>query len=115
MSEVVPIRTATTAAGGGVAAPASAPDGGTSFSAALAKAGTRPKGERTEKVQGHRYLRIVAGPDKGDYLNRSGNARNGDAFRIVQRGGRTFHVYGSGGAHAVFAVPDPSTGGAPAA
>jgi hypothetical protein len=115
MSEVVPIRTATSAVTGGVAAPASSQDGGTSFSAALVKAGTRPKGERTEKVQGHRYLRIVAGPDRGDDLNRSGNARNGDAFRIVQRGGRTFHVYGSAGAHAVFAVPGPSAGGPPAA
>jgi hypothetical protein len=28
-------------------------------------------------------------------LNRTGNARDGEAFRIVQRGGRTFHVYGS--------------------
>jgi hypothetical protein len=26
---------------------------------------------------------------------RSGNAEDGEAFRIVQRGGRTFHVYGS--------------------
>jgi hypothetical protein len=94
--------------------------GGNSFQAALAHARTRPKGEKTEKVSGHDYVKIVAGPDKGEYLNRTGNARDGEAFRIVQRGGRTFHVYGSGEDHKVVELPQrknpgETSGGTPAA
>jgi hypothetical protein len=59
----------------------------------------------------------------GEDLNRSGNARDGEAFRIVQRGGRTFHVYGSDEDHKVFELPHGKTptgsgtptGGSPAA
>jgi hypothetical protein len=59
----------------------------------------------------------------GEYLNRSGNARDGEAFRIVQRGGRTFHVYGSDKDHKVFELPhgkkpagsESPTDGSPAA
>lgn len=40
-----------------------------------------------------------------EHLNRTGNARDGEAFRIVQRGGRTFHVYGSDEDHKVFELP----------
>ena len=69
---------------------------GEGFKAALADASKRPAGEKTEKVAGHHYEKIVAGPDKGHYLNRTGNPRDGEDFQIVQRGGRTFHVYGTG-------------------
>ena len=96
MSEVVSIHSARSATADRGTTHASSQADGTSFSAALAKARSRPKGEKTEKVAGHKYDKVVAGPDKGDYLNRTGNARDGEAFRIVQRGGRTFHVYGSG-------------------
>jgi hypothetical protein len=125
MSEVVSIhsaRSASTATTGKAAAPTSG--SGKSFSAALDEARKPPKGEKSEKVRGHHYDRIVAGPDKGQYLNRTGNARDGEAFRIVQRGGRTFHVYGTGHDHEVFqlphdtksvTVPVPTTGGTPAA
>jgi hypothetical protein len=120
MSEVVSIHSARSATAGRATTPASSEADATSFSAALAKARTRPKGEKTEKVSGHHYERIVAGPDKGEYLNRTGNARDGEAFRIVQRGGRTFHVYGSGEDHKVFELPhrkspDTTSGGTPAA
>jgi hypothetical protein len=92
MSEVTSIhaaRSASTAARS--ANTASHCADGKSFSAALADARRRPKGERTE------------------YLNRTGHAGDGEAFRIVQRGGRTFHVYGSGEDHKVFELPNDMT------
>jgi hypothetical protein len=120
MSEVVSIHSARSATADRESTPASTEAHGNSFSAALANARSRPKGEKTEKVSGHHYEKIVAGPDKGEYLNRTGNARDGEAFRIVQRGGRTFHVYASGEDHKVFELPhgkgpDETSGGTPAA
>ena len=124
MSEVISIhaaRSATTADRSTTTASRSTD--GNSFSAALADARKRPTGEKIENVTGHQYDKIVAGSDKGEYLNRSGNARDGEAFRIVQRGGRTFHVYGSDKDHKVFelragskpAGSESPTGGTPAA
>jgi hypothetical protein len=120
MSEVVSIHSARSATADRSTTDKSSTADGTSFSAALANARSRPKGEKTEKVSGHHYEKIVAGPDKGEFLNRTGNAREGEAFRIVQRGGRTFHVYGSGEDHKVFELPhgknpDATSGGTPAA
>jgi hypothetical protein len=121
MSEVVSIHAARSASTvDRSTTPASSAAAGNSFSAALADARQRPK---VETVTGHHYGKIVAGPDKGEYLNRSGNARDGEAFRIVQRGGRTFHVYGSDADHKVFELPHGKTptgsgtptGGSPAA
>jgi hypothetical protein len=125
MSEVTSIhaaRSASTTARSASAAPTSGD--GKSFTAALSDASKRPEGEKTEKVTGRHYEKIVAGPDKGRYLNRTGNARDGEDFRIVQRGGRVFHVYDINHEHQVFELPhDPSsvtvkassTGGSPAA
>lgn len=125
MSEVSSIhaaRSASTIARSASAAPTTGD--GASFAAALSDAGKRPEGEKTEKVAGRHYEKIVAGPDKGRYLNRTGNARDGEDFRIVQRGGRVFHVYDVNHEHQVFELPhDPSsvtvkassTGGSPAA
>jgi hypothetical protein len=125
MSEVTSIhaaRSASTTARSASAAPT--PGDGRSFTAALSDAAKRPEGEKTEKVAGRHYEKIVAGPDKGHYLNRTGNARDGEDFRIVQRGGRVFHVYDINHEHQVFELPhDPSsvtvkassTGGSPAA
>jgi hypothetical protein len=120
MSEVVSIHAARSATADRGTTHASPQADGNSFSAALADARSRPKGEKTVTVAGHKYDKIVAGPDKGEYLNRTGNARDGDAFRIVQRGGRTFHVYASGEDHKVFELPhgkspDETSGGTPAA
>ena len=121
MSEVVSIHAARSAAAtkSSTSAAHSSSDG-KSFSAALADASKRPKGEKTEKVAGRHYEKIVAGPDKGRYLNRTGNARDGEDFRIVQRGGRTFRVYGLGEDHNVFELPlrkspGSTRGGVPAA
>jgi hypothetical protein len=125
MSEVISIhaaRSASSATRSSAAAPTS--DDGKSFSAALTDASKRPTGEKTEKVDGRHYEKIVAGPDKGRYLNRTGKTRDGEDFRIVQRGGRTFHVYDVDHDHQVFELPhDPKsgtgktseTGGSPAA
>jgi hypothetical protein len=120
MSEVISIHAARSATADRSTTNASSSADGNSFSAALATARSRPKGEKTEKVSGHHYEKIVAGPDKDEYLNRTGNARDGEAFRIVQRGGRTFHVYASGEDRKVFELPhgkspDATSGGTPAA
>jgi hypothetical protein len=124
MSEVVSIHAARSASSvQRSTTPASSPADGNGFSAALADARKRPKGEKVETVAGHPYAKIVAGPDKDEYLNRTGNARDGEAFRIVQRGGRTFHVYGSDEDRKVFELPhgkqstasETPTGGTPAA
>ena len=74
-----------------------------------------PKGERTQAVLGHNYAEIVAGPRNGMFLNTSQNKRAGEAFLIVQRHGRTFHVYGSGRDRAVVEVhPHHAAKAAPA-
>jgi hypothetical protein len=111
MSEVVSIHSARSASAATRSTSAAPTSGdGTSFSAALADASKRPKGEKTEKVDGRHYDKIVAGPDKGRYLNRTGNARDGEDFRIVQRGGRVFHVYDTDHKHQVFELPhDPKS------
>jgi hypothetical protein len=63
-----------------------------------------PKGERTEKVDGHSYREIVSGPRNGMFINNSGNDRDGRAFVMVKRDGREFHVYGSGKDRTVYEV-----------
>ena len=63
-----------------------------------------PKGERTQKVEGHHYMEIVSGPRNGMFINNSGNTRDGDAFVIVKRHGREFHIYGSGKDRNVYEV-----------
>jgi hypothetical protein len=69
-----------------------------------AKPTSAPKGERTEKVEGHKYVEIVSGPRNGMFINNSGNARDGHAFVIVRRDGREFHIYGAGKDRQVFEV-----------
>ena len=125
MSNVVSILSAPSASSA-IPSPAATPTSGLSegFSAALADASKRPAGEKTEKVSGHHYEKIVAGPDKGHFINRTGSARDGEDFQIVQRGGRTFHVYGTHKDQKVYELPHASkaatstgsdTGGTPAA
>jgi hypothetical protein len=63
-----------------------------------------PKGERTEKVSGHGYVEIVAGPRNGMFINNTGSKRDGEAFLIVKRHGREFHVYGTGDERKVYEV-----------
>lgn len=70
----------------------------------------RQKPEKIEDVPGHAYDEIVAGPRNGMFINDSGNVRDGKAFVLVEREGRTFHIYGSGKDRQVFEVdrePEP--------
>ena len=55
-----------------------------------------PKGEKSAPVAGHSYADITAGPRNGMFLNTSGNKRDGQAFTLVKRDGKEFHIYGSG-------------------
>ena len=71
---------------------------------AATKSTAKVKGEKTEKVDGHQYLEIVAGPRNGMFINMSDNSRNGEAFVMVKREGREFHVYGTGDDRAVYEV-----------
>jgi hypothetical protein len=81
------------------------------FAGALAQASTRssantpdsvldakkaPKGEQTTPVKDHAYADITKGPRNGMYINTSGNKRDGQAFVLVERDGKEYHIYGSG-------------------
>ena len=78
------------------------------------KAPAAPKAEKTEDVAGRAYDEIVAGPRNGMMLNQSGNARHGQAFVLVERDGRSFHIYGSGKDRRIFEVDhDPKPEKAP--
>ena len=55
-----------------------------------------PKGEKSAPVAGHSYADITKGPRNGMFLNTSGNKRDGQAFVLVKRDGKEFHIYGSG-------------------
>lgn len=58
----------------------------------------RPReGETFEAVTGHRdYRRIEGGKRDDRFINLSGNERTGRAFRIDERDGQRFHLYGTG-------------------
>ena len=81
-----------------------AKDTKTAASGSSSSSGDAPKGERTQKVDGHRYVEIISGPRNGMFINNTGGKRDGEAFLIVKRHGREFHVYGSGEDRKVFEV-----------
>jgi hypothetical protein len=56
------------------------------------------KGETLSRVDGHEYGRIKGGTRDDMCVNLSGNARSGQAFDLIWRDGRQFHVYGGKGA-----------------
>ena len=56
---------------------------------------TAPR-RRPQPVEGKEYVEIVSGPRNGMFINRSGNARDGEAFVLVKKDGRDVHIYGSG-------------------
>jgi hypothetical protein len=80
------------------------------FKAALAKASTTEtngtstekaeitlrKGEEAVAVTGHAYSEITKGAREGMYVNTSGNVRHGEAFVLVRKNGKEYHIYGSG-------------------
>jgi hypothetical protein len=67
-------------------------------------------GEKLTKVDGHQFARIKGGTRDDQCINLSGNARSGQAFELVWRDGRQFHVYGGKGAdHQVVEVGKKAT------
>jgi hypothetical protein len=70
-----------------------------SFATLLADAKADLKsGEKLAKVDGHQFARIKGGSRDDMCVNLSGNVRSGQAFDLVWRDGRQFHVYGGEGA-----------------
>jgi hypothetical protein len=75
-------------------------------------AGTRsdakepPKGETWAPVEGHQsYADILSGPRNGYFVNiQQGSSREGDVFHIVKKGGKEYHVYGTGDAKTMVEV-----------
>jgi hypothetical protein len=55
-----------------------------------------PRKERTKPVEGHAYADVLSGPRNGMYVNTSGNKRHGEAFVLVERDGKRYHIYGEG-------------------
>jgi hypothetical protein len=53
-------------------------------------------GEKLTKVAGHHFARIKGGERDDMCVNLSGNGRSGEAFDLIWRDGRQFHVYGGG-------------------
>jgi hypothetical protein len=84
----------------------------TSFSKALKDASTAaedttakaPSGEKSTPVEGHKYADITAGPRKGMFLNTGTTARAGQAFVMVRKNGREYHIYGTGANRHVFSI-----------
>jgi restriction endonuclease Mrr len=75
------------------------------------------KGEKMEAVKDHKYAEITAGARAGMFINTSGNVRNGEAFVLVRKNGKEYHIYGSGkdrlvvGFHMPSTATTPETGG----
>jgi hypothetical protein len=73
------------------------------FKAALTEATTetkRPEGvkenETYQTLEGHKYVEITSGKREGMFVNTSGNVRNGEAFVVVRKNGKEYHIYGTG-------------------
>jgi hypothetical protein len=81
-----------------------AKDTKTAVSGSSSSSSDAPKGERTQKVDGHKYVEIISGPRNGMFINNTGGNRDGEAFLIVKRHGREFHIYGTGEDRAVYEV-----------
>src|SRR4051794_19976700 len=78
---------------------ASKTDDGKSFAALFTEAkDDLKKGEKLTKVEGHEFGRIKGGTRDDMCINLSGNERSGQAFDLIWRDGRQFHVYGGAGA-----------------
>jgi hypothetical protein len=73
------------------------------FKAALSEATTetkRPDGVKADEtfktLDGHKYVEITSGKREGMFVNTSGNVRNGEAFVVVRKNGKEYHIYGTG-------------------
>jgi hypothetical protein len=121
--KVLPSHIAETAATRAAKTRASGTDR-TAFEAALAQASTTEKpaeitlrkGEEAQAVAGHAYSEITKGARAGMYVNTSGNVRHGEAFVLVHKDGKEYHIYGTGKDRLVvgFHVPSDKPETAPA-
>jgi hypothetical protein len=64
--------------------------------------------ERTKPMDGRAYADILNGSRSGMYLNTSGNVRDGQAFVLVNRGGREYHIYGTGKDRTIVSLKPPA-------
>ena len=67
------------------------------------------KGEKMEPVKDHKYAEITAGARSGMFINTSGNVRDGEAFVLVRKNGKEYHIYGSGSDRLVVGFHTPKT------
>jgi hypothetical protein len=86
------------------------------FKSTLEKAEiTLRKGEEMQAVEGHAYAEITKGAREGMYINTSGNVRHGQAFTLVNKDGKEYHIYGSGKDRLVVGFHVPKAGDTEAA
>jgi hypothetical protein len=67
------------------------------------------KGEKMEPVENHKYAEITGGKRSGMFINTSGNARDGEAFVMVRKNGKEYHIYGTGKDRLVVGFHIPKT------
>jgi hypothetical protein len=80
---------------------------GTDTSSTATSAISLRKGEKMSGVSGHAYAEISGGTRDGLYVNTSGNKRRGQAFVLVHKHGREYHIYGTGKDRLVVALRKP--------
>jgi hypothetical protein len=67
-----------------------------------------PAGETWKPVKGtDKYVEIVSGPRKGQYIDLAKGEHRGDTFTIQQREGKLVRVYGEGATEKVVAHKEP--------
>lgn len=86
-----------------------------SASTSEADSTTAKPGEKTRQVEGRAFHDIITGSRKGLYLNTSGNPRDGEAFVLVKRDGREYHIYGTGKDRDIFSLKAKPTDAPPTA
>jgi hypothetical protein len=67
------------------------------------------KGEKVQHVEGHAYAEVTSGAREGMFINTSGNVRNGQAFVLVRKHGKEYHIYGTGKDRLVVGFHMPSS------
>jgi hypothetical protein len=65
-------------------------------------------GESMSPVNGHAYAEISGGKRDGLFVNTTGNKRRGQAFVLVHKHGREYHIYGTGKDRVVVALRKPA-------
>ena len=72
------------------------PKAGTDVATAVPEGVKLRKGEEIKHVDGHAYAEVTSGAREGMFINTSGNVRHGQAFVLVRKNGKEYHIYGSG-------------------